>query len=85
MTQAAKKFLDESHALFPHEASELGLTQFDAELGRNDPPTHDDYTRLLRETLAAVEALSDEEIEGLLGADAAYDGTPESQDSVART
>jgi acyl transferase domain-containing protein/NADPH:quinone reductase-like Zn-dependent oxidoreductase/NAD(P)-dependent dehydrogenase (short-subunit alcohol dehydrogenase family)/SAM-dependent methyltransferase/acyl carrier protein len=32
-----------------------------------------------------LEALSDEEIEGLLGADAAYDGTPESQDSVART
>ena len=53
----ADRFLDSSHAFFPHEASELGLTGFDAELGSNDFATHRGYSRLLRETLAATEAL----------------------------
>ncbi|SRR5581483_2376445 len=60
----AQKFLDESHALFPQDASELGLTEFESQLGRNDAETHRRYTRLLRETLHAVEMLADDAFRG---------------------
>ena len=50
-------FLEESFRLFPHQASELGLTQFEAELGLNTAAVHRAYGKLLRETLAVVESL----------------------------
>jgi hypothetical protein len=55
----AQKFLDESHALFPHEASALGLHQFDGELGENTPQVHRKYCRLLESTLREIESLPD--------------------------
>src|SRR5215210_651246 len=55
----AQRFLEESHQLFPHEASELGLKQFEPELGRNDSSVHRYFSKLLRSTLQTVEALPD--------------------------
>lgn len=57
--KTAESFLQTSHRLFPHEASELGLEEFESRLGRNDAETYRRYIRLLRETLATVEALPD--------------------------
>lgn len=50
-------FLEESHALFPQDASALGLHRFDAMLGENTPEVHLQYTRLLENALRDVEAL----------------------------
>ncbi|MEA3186470.1 MAG: hypothetical protein QOD99_300 [Chthoniobacter sp.] len=61
---AADRFLEESNALFPQEASELGLKEYDAELGRNDAAVHRCFAKLLRTTLAAVERLSDHAFRG---------------------
>lgn len=55
----ADGFLAESHRLFPHEASELGLEEFEGDLGPNDPGVHRRYTELLAETLKEVERLPD--------------------------
>ncbi len=55
----AEHWLEESHRLFPQDASELGLHEYDAELGENDAATHLEYRRLLRSTLDEVEALFD--------------------------
>lgn len=55
----ARKFLDQSHALFPQDASALGLHKFDSQLGENTPQVHRRYHRLLESTLHEVEALSD--------------------------
>jgi uncharacterized protein DUF885 len=60
----AQKFLERSWELFPHEASELGLHAYDAELGANGPDVHARHMRLLRETLRQVEALSDHAFAG---------------------
>jgi hypothetical protein len=51
----AEKFLEESHELFPHEASELGLEKFESKLARNDAGIHRHYTELLRSTLGIIE------------------------------
>lgn len=53
----ARKFLDQSFALFPQHASALGLHEFDSELGDNTPQIHRNYCRLLESTLHEVEAL----------------------------
>ena len=53
----AGDFLEQSHALFPQDASAQGLHQFDAMLGENTPAIYLSYVRLLETTLSAVEAL----------------------------
>lgn len=58
------RYLDEAHALFPQEASELGLHQFDAQLGQNDPSLHERHNRLMGVTLAEVETLADSAFTG---------------------
>src|ERR1700722_5666683 len=60
----AREFLDQSHALFPQDASALGLHQFDGQLGENDPQVHHQYCRLLEATLQEVEALPEIAFEG---------------------
>lgn len=64
MQQAAERFrsisqsfLEASYRLFPQWASELGLEEFENQLGPNSPDTHRSYAKLLRSTLAEVEAL----------------------------
>src|SRR6202453_2689578 len=52
-----RHFLEQSHELFPHEASAQGLHQFDAMLGQNTPEIHFAYGRLLETTLREVEAM----------------------------
>jgi len=54
-----ERFLDETHTLFPHVASERGLHQFDALLGENDAATHRKFLALIESTLREVEALPD--------------------------
>jgi hypothetical protein len=53
----ASEFLEQSHALFPQDASAQGLHQFDALLGENTPMVHLAFGRLLETTLRAVETL----------------------------
>jgi hypothetical protein len=61
---ATERFLEEHHQLFPHQASELGLSEFDAELGENSASTHLRHVELLSGTLSAVEALPDHAFRG---------------------
>src|SRR5215203_4499286 len=61
---AAQQYLEHWAELFPHEASDLGLHQFDALLGRNDPRTHQLHIALLKTSLRAVEALPDNAFAG---------------------
>ena len=51
------QFLKEAHELFPHEASELGLTEYDGRLGRNGEGTHRAHIALREKALAATEQL----------------------------
>lgn len=51
------RYFERLYRLFPHEASELGRHEFDAELGDNDERTHREHVSLIRETLEAVENL----------------------------
>jgi hypothetical protein len=51
------QFLKEAHELFPHEASELGLTEYDGRLGRNGEGTHRTHIALMEKALAATEQL----------------------------
>src|SRR5207302_3374270 len=60
----AEKFLEESHKLFPQAASELGLEEFESELGENNADVHRRSTALVRETLGAVENLPDTAFRG---------------------
>ena len=55
----AARYLDETHRLFPHVASERGLHEFDALLGQNDAATHLEYLALVETTLRDIEALPD--------------------------
>ena len=55
----ADRYLDETHRLFPHVASERGLHEFDALLGGNDAATHGRFLALVETTLRDVEALPD--------------------------
>ncbi|HEX8310682.1 MAG TPA: DUF885 domain-containing protein [Chthoniobacteraceae bacterium] len=60
----AQRHLEAVWALFPQQASEVGLHQFDAELGENDTRTWEAHERLLATTLVAVEALPDSAFTG---------------------
>lgn len=53
----ADRYLAETHARFPEEASALGIAKFDADLSDNSADTHLAQCTLVRDTLAAVEAL----------------------------
>ncbi len=51
------RYLDETHERFPETASRLGLSQYNARLGRNDASAYRAQIRLTEEILAAVEEL----------------------------
>lgn len=55
----AQRHLEKTWALFPHEASDLGLHEFDGALGNNDADTWQRHARLLATTLQAVEQQPD--------------------------
>lgn len=55
----AQRHLEKTWALFPHEASDLGLHEFDGELGHNDTDTWQRHARLLATTLRSVEQQPD--------------------------
>ena len=59
-----RKFLDESHELFPQEASELGLTRYENRLGSNAECTHRRSITMMEEALAAVEQLPEPAFSG---------------------
>jgi hypothetical protein len=52
-----RDFLEASHELFPHEASELGLTRYEDRLGENGEATHRRHISLMERALAATEEL----------------------------
>jgi hypothetical protein len=52
-----RDFLDASHELFPHEASELGLARYESRLGPNDRKTHMRGITLMARALAQIERL----------------------------
>ena len=54
---AAEHFFRTSWETFPQEAAAHGLTEYRGRLGANHPAAHHRYAGLLRDTLAAVEAL----------------------------
>jgi Bacterial protein of unknown function (DUF885) len=60
----ADAFLDQWFSLFPQDASELGLREFEPYLGENDAQLHRRYVRLLQDTLQQVESLSDHAFSG---------------------
>ena len=59
-----RRFLERSYELFPQAASELGLHQYDGDLGRNDAETHRAYVELVAEALAASENLAEHGFRG---------------------
>ncbi len=60
----AKDFLERSNERFPESASHLGLTEFNARLGKNDAATHLLHSKDVAITLEAVESLPASEFEG---------------------
>jgi uncharacterized protein (DUF885 family) len=58
------KWLDGTCELFPEQATKLGLRAFDGQLSANTPETHRRHIRLLEETLADLEALPPDALEG---------------------
>lgn len=60
----AERYLEETHQLFPQDASDLGLHQFDDLLGDNDAQVHLTHRRLMADTLREVESLSDHAFTG---------------------
>jgi uncharacterized protein (DUF885 family) len=59
-----RDFLDASHELFPHEASELGLVRYEHRLGENTPRTHLRHIALMEKALAATERLAEPDFTG---------------------
>lgn len=59
-----ERYQEETWALFPQDASDLGLHAYDALLGPNDAAAWNAHGRLLTETLQAVEALPDDGFTG---------------------
>jgi hypothetical protein len=55
----AARYLDETHRLFPHVASQRGLHEYDALLGQNDAAVHLEALALAESTLREIEALPD--------------------------
>lgn len=60
----AQAYLEEWYCLFPQEASELGLHQYDGLLGENDARTHLAHRTLVAATLRGIEALADSAFAG---------------------
>jgi len=60
----ADEYLDEFFRLFPQDASEMGLHQYDGELGENGPATHLAYERLAIRIAQEVEGLADSAFTG---------------------
>jgi len=52
-----RRFLDASHELFPHEASELGLGRYEDRLGPNGEAPYRRHIALMEEALAGTEQL----------------------------
>jgi hypothetical protein len=59
-----RDFLSATHRLFPHEASELGLVQYDSALGENGEGTHLRHIALMEKALAATEQLPEAAFSG---------------------
>ena len=59
-----RDFLDASHELFPHEASELGLVRYEDRLRENTARTHLRYIALMEKALAATERLAEPDFAG---------------------
>lgn len=55
--RVARNFFDAAHELFPQEASELGLRQYEDRLGENGERTHREYIALMEKALGATEEL----------------------------
>jgi hypothetical protein len=60
----ADRYLAETHRLFPQDASELGLHEFDAELAGSDARSQLTHRKLTAEALREVEALPDSAFAG---------------------
>ncbi len=55
--RTAEKFFRGNWEIFPQDAAQAGLREYRGRLGPNNPGTHRQFTALLRETLANVEAM----------------------------
>lgn len=53
----AERYLSETHALFPQEASDLGLHQYDGDLGANDAVAFLEHRSHVERALREIEAL----------------------------
>jgi uncharacterized protein (DUF885 family) len=62
--RATERYLEANWTLFPLEGSEVGFHEYDAELGENDAATWQQHARLMRTTLASIEALPDSAFTG---------------------
>ena len=62
--RVTRDFLRETHRLFPHQASELGLPGYDGKLGENGEETHLAHIELMERALAATEALPEAAFSG---------------------
>jgi len=62
--RVTRNFLTETHELFPHHASELGLNGYDGRLGENGEKTHLSHIALMERALAATEALPEAAFSG---------------------
>jgi hypothetical protein len=54
-----RQFLEDSHELFPHEASELGLVRYEDRLGANGEKTHRRHIALMEKALEGTEELAE--------------------------
>jgi Bacterial protein of unknown function (DUF885) len=57
--RVAERYWADYWSLFPDEAGEVGFHKYDSELGDNGAPIWREHARLMRRTLAAIEALPD--------------------------
>src|SRR5215207_9172923 len=60
----ADRYLEEFFRLFPQDASEMGLHEYDGALGQNDAALHLECERLAERTLREVEELADSAFTG---------------------
>jgi hypothetical protein len=58
------QFLEASHDLFPQDASQLGLTQYENVLGGNDADVHRRHIALMEKALAETEQLAESAFAG---------------------
>jgi hypothetical protein len=62
--RVAGDFLEASHELFPHEASELGLVRYENLLGKNSEETHLRHIALMEKAMAETEKLAEAAFSG---------------------